>query len=186
MAVTYFYQHMKYLSSLFIINTLDHIDETYFSFLKAREIDHLKSEEACKLEEAKEAQVAARAMVEKEKQKCKAALEVARMAQQIAELESEKRKRVEQNFLHEAEEMKKAQDAFARSAIRYRRYSIDEIEAATNYFSNSKKIGEGGYGPVYKAYLDHTAVAIKVLRSDMSQGQTQFQQEVLFHVFRYR
>ncbi|XP_009624934.1 U-box domain-containing protein 35-like [Nicotiana tomentosiformis] len=168
-------EEMKRLK-LELKQTLDMYNETCRR--QAREIDHLKSEEACKLEEAKEAQVAARAMVEKEKQKCKAALEVARMAQQIAELESEKRKRVEQNFLHEAEEMKKAQDAFARSAIRYRRYSIDEIEAATNYFSNSKKIGEGGYGPVYKAYLDHTAVAIKVLRSDMSQGQTQFQQEL--------
>lgn len=114
-------------------------------------------------------------MLEKEKQKCKAALEVAQMAQYIAELESKKR-------WHEAEEKKKAQDAFACSENCYRRYSKDEIEAATNYFSNSQKIGEGGYGPVYKGYLDHTSVAIKVLRSDITQGQIQFQKEVLFQV----
>ncbi|KAJ8557744.1 hypothetical protein K7X08_004510 [Anisodus acutangulus] len=145
---------------------------------QASEIDHLKSKGACNLEDAKEAREASGAMLEKEKQKCKTALEVARMAQHIAELEAKKRKCVERKFQHEAEEKKKAQDAFARSAICYRSYSTDEIEAATNYFSSSKKIGEGGYGPVYKAYLDHTAVAIIVLRSDITQGQIQFQKEI--------
>lgn len=145
---------------------------------QAREIDHSTSKEACNLEEAKEASEASHAMLEKEKLKCKAALEVARMAQHIAELESKKRKCVERKFRHEAEEKKKAQDAFARSENCYRRYSTDEIEAATNDFSSSQKIGEGGYGPVYKGYLDHTSVAIKVLRSDISQGQIQFQKEI--------
>ncbi|GAB2215826.1 hypothetical protein Droror1_Dr00020229, partial [Drosera rotundifolia] len=54
---------------------------------------------------------------------------------------------------------------------------IEEIEIATHYFSESLKIGEGGYGPVYKCTLDHTQVAIKVLRPDAAQGQSQFQQE---------
>lgn len=142
---------------------------------QARETDHLTSKEACNLDEAKEA---SHAKLEKEKQKCKAALEVARMAQQIAELESKKRKCVERKFRHEVEENKKAQDAFARTENCYRIYSTDEIEAATNDFSSSQKIGEGGYGPVYKGYLDHTSVAIKVLRSDISQGQIQFQKEI--------
>ncbi|XP_049412010.1 U-box domain-containing protein 35-like isoform X1 [Solanum stenotomum] len=145
---------------------------------QAREIDRSTSKEACNLEEAKEAPEASHAMSEKEKQKCKAALEVAQMAQHMAELESKKRKGVEKKFRHEAEEKKKAQDAFAGSENCYRRYSTDEIEAATNYFSNSQKIGEGGYGPVYKGYLDHTSVAIKVLRSDITQGQIQFQKEI--------
>jgi len=60
----------------------------------------------------------------------------------------------------------------------YRRYTIEEIEEATNHFSKALKIGEGGYGPVYKCYLDHTRVAVKVLRPDAAQGRTQFQQEV--------
>ncbi|RAL51019.1 hypothetical protein DM860_005375 [Cuscuta australis] len=62
--------------------------------------------------------------------------------------------------------------------LRYRRYSIDDIEEATEYFSESRKIGEGGYGPVFKCYLDHTVVAVKVLRPDAAQGRAQFQQEV--------
>ena len=45
-------------------------------------------------------------------------------------------------------------------------------------FSEKLKIGEGGYGPVYRGKLDHTRVAIKVLRPDAAQGRKQFQQEV--------
>ncbi|KAJ1420112.1 UspA [Sesbania bispinosa] len=62
--------------------------------------------------------------------------------------------------------------------VRYRRYSIEEIEAATEFFSESLKIGEGGYGPVFKCFLDHTSVAVKVLRPDAAQGMAQFQREV--------
>lgn len=62
--------------------------------------------------------------------------------------------------------------------IRYRRYTLEEIEKATNNFSEELKIGEGGYGPVFKATLDHTLVAVKILRSNVSQGMKQFQQEV--------
>ncbi|CAL5429846.1 unnamed protein product [Camellia sinensis] len=80
--------------------------------------------------------------------------------------------------IQEVGERKKAMDALTCSEIRYRKYPIKEIEVTTDYFSNSLKIGEGGYGPIYKAFLDHTPVAIKVLRSEMSQGNEQFQQEV--------
>lgn len=66
------------------------------------------------------------------------------------------------------------------SDVSYRRYSMDEIDLATDYFSDRLKIGEGGYGPVYQATLNNTLVAIKALRSDISttQGLKQFQQEV--------
>ena len=52
------------------------------------------------------------------------------------------------------------------------------VEETKDKFSEAMKIGEGGYGPVYKGKLDHTAVAIKVLRPDAAQGRKQFQQEV--------
>jgi serine/threonine protein kinase len=63
-------------------------------------------------------------------------------------------------------------------AVRYRRYTIEEIEIGTDHFNEARKVGEGGYGPVYKGHLDHTPVAIKVLRPDAAQGRSQFQQEV--------
>ncbi|XP_058068614.1 U-box domain-containing protein 52-like [Magnolia sinica] len=145
---------------------------------KARELHRWKMEEEQKLEEARMAEEAALAIAEKEKAKCKMAIEAAEAAQRIAELEAQKRINAEMKAVKESEEKKKALDALANTDIRYRKYTIEEIEAATEFFHESRKIGEGGYGPVYRCYLDHTPVAIKVLRPDAAQGRSQFQQEV--------
>lgn len=142
--------------------------------MQARELQ----EEARKFEERKHAEEAALALVEMEKAKCRAAIEAAEAAQRIAELEAQKRLKAERKAKREAEQKRRALDALAHSGVRYRKYSIEEIKAATGYFSESLKIGEGGYGPVYRACLDHTPVAIKVLSPDASQGKKQFQQEV--------
>lgn len=145
---------------------------------KGREIDKWKTDEARKIQAATEAQEAALALAEIEKQKTRVALEAAKTSRRLAELEVQKRKNAEIKAMREVEERKKAMEALARAEIRYRKYTIEEIEIATEYFSNSLKVGEGGYGPVYKAFLDHTAVAIKVLKPEMSQGKKQFQQEI--------
>uniref|UniRef100_K3YZA5 RING-type E3 ubiquitin transferase n=1 Tax=Setaria italica TaxID=4555 RepID=K3YZA5_SETIT len=57
-------------------------------------------------------------------------------------------------------------------------YTPDDIANATEHFSDELKIGEGGYGPVYKATLDNTLVAVKILYSNVTQGLKQFRQEV--------
>ena len=145
---------------------------------QAIELQRWKLEEERKLEEARLAEEAALAIVEKEKAKSKAAIEAAEAQKRIAELEAQKRLNAEMKALREAEEKRKALDALANKDIRYRRYTIDEIEAATNFFAESLKIGEGGYGPVFKCLLDHTPVAVKVLRPDAAQGRSQFQREV--------
>ncbi|KAJ7958636.1 Protein kinase domain [Quillaja saponaria] len=145
---------------------------------KAIELQRWKLEEERRLEEARIAEEAALAMAEKERAKSRAAIESAEAAKRIAELEAQKRINAEMKALKEAEEKKKALDNLMNTDVRYRRYSIEEIEAATEFFSESRKIGEGGYGPVYKCYLDHTPVAVKVLRPDAAQGRSQFQQEV--------
>ncbi|KAI0518885.1 hypothetical protein KFK09_006322 [Dendrobium nobile] len=150
--------------------------EALISKQKALELHRWKIEEEHKLEEARHAEESAMALVEREKAKCKAALEAAQAQQRIAELEAQKRRYAEMQALREAEE-RKAMDTFSPT-VRYRRYTIEEIEKATNYFAENLKIGEGGYGPVYKCFLDHTPVAVKVLRPDAAQGRTQFQQEV--------
>ncbi|URE23128.1 Universal stress protein family [Musa troglodytarum] len=145
---------------------------------KAKELHQWKLEEARRVEEAKHAEEMALALAEMEKAKCKAALEMAEAAQRIAEQEARKRMNAEMKAKREAEEKVKALDALAMTDLRYRKYSIEEIEIATDQFSANLKIGEGGYGPVYRACLDHTPVAIKVLRPDAAQGRKQFQQEV--------
>lgn len=146
---------------------------------QANELHRWKLEEQQKLEEARLSEEAALALAEKEKAKCKAAIEAAEAAQRIAELEAQKRMNAEMKAHREAEERKKAQGTGVHTDLRYRKYTIEEIEKATDDFTETRKIGEGGYGPVYRGELDHTAVAIKVLRPDAAQGRSQFQREVI-------
>lgn len=124
------------------------------------------------MEEARSTEEIALSMDEKEKAKCVAAMEAAETSRKIAELEARKRMTVESGH------KKKTTDMFSHCSARYRKYTIEEIEEATNLFSNSLKVGEGGYGPVYRCELDHTPVAVKILKPDAAQGQAQFQQEV--------
>uniref|UniRef100_A0A5B7B0T7 RING-type E3 ubiquitin transferase n=1 Tax=Davidia involucrata TaxID=16924 RepID=A0A5B7B0T7_DAVIN len=145
---------------------------------KAEELHQWKIEEAHRFEQAQLAEEAALAIAEMEKAKCRAAMEAAEKAQKLAEMEAHRRKYAELKAKREAEEKNRALNVLSNNDVRYRKYTIEEIETATENFSESLKIGEGGYGPVYKAKLDHTPVAIKVLRPDAAQGRKQFQQEV--------
>nr|XP_017217821.1 PREDICTED: U-box domain-containing protein 35-like isoform X2 [Daucus carota subsp. sativus] len=147
-------------------------------WFQVREIDEWKSTETRMIAQKKRSEEDALVLMEMEKRKCRAAMEAAQKAHRLAELETQKRITAERLAAYEAEEMKKAMDALTRSGVRYRTYTIEEIEEATNRFSESAKIGEGGYGPVFKGYLDHTAVAIKVLKPDIAQGKEQFQKEI--------
>ncbi|KAI5414296.1 U-box domain-containing protein 35 isoform X2 [Lathyrus oleraceus] len=145
---------------------------------KLMEMSHWKIEEEKKLEQAHLAQEAALAIAEREKARSKAAMEAAEAARKIANVELKRRSTVEVKSCKETEELRKLLDNLGQTDVRYRRYSIEEIEVATHMFSEKQIIGEGGYGPVYKCYLDHTPVAVKVLRPDAAQGKSQFQQEV--------
>ncbi|KNA15223.1 hypothetical protein SOVF_100190 isoform C [Spinacia oleracea] len=145
---------------------------------KAKELTDWKMEELRKFEHTQDSGDSSNAIVEIEKAKCRAAIEAAEAAQRLAEKEAQKRKLAESKAKQEAEEKNRALNALAHNDVRYRKYTIDEIEVATGSFSAEFKVGEGGYGPVYQGILDHTPVAIKVLRPDAAQGRKQFQQEV--------
>ncbi|CAA7057916.1 unnamed protein product [Microthlaspi erraticum] len=135
----------------------------------------MKLEREHKLEEARLAKEAAMEMAENEKAKSRVAMEAVATAQRRAEMETQKRKQIESAAQRETEETNRG---MCSSDKRYRQYTIEEIEEATQNFSPSHKIGEGGYGPVFKATLDYTQVAIKIVRPDATQGRSQFQQEV--------
>ncbi|KAE9460296.1 hypothetical protein C3L33_07800, partial [Rhododendron williamsianum] len=145
---------------------------------KAKELQRWKTEEQQKSDEMRLAEESVMVIIEREKAKSRAAIEHAEAAQRIAEMEAQKRINAEMRALKETEEKNMVLKKLAHSDVRYRKYTIEEIEEATNFFSQSRKIGEGGYGPVYKCYLDHTQVAVKVLRPDAAQGRSQFQKEV--------
>ncbi|KAK1394331.1 hypothetical protein POM88_013387 [Heracleum sosnowskyi] len=69
-----------------------------------------------------------------------------------AELKVRKDEEVKKQPLH----------VLSENDVHYRKYTLEEIEAAIDKFSESLMIGEVGY----ESKLDHTAVAIKFLRSD--------------------
>ncbi|KAJ8900520.1 hypothetical protein K2173_025297 [Erythroxylum novogranatense] len=82
--------------------------------------------------------------------------------------------------LKEAEELKKCRAEASGTHIPqyYSEFSFLEIEEGTNKFDPSLKIGEGGYGGIYRGVLRHTEVAIKMLHPHSLQGPSEFQQEV--------
>lgn len=82
------------------------------------------------------------------------------------------------NAHKESLEKKKIVNELFCSDRRYRKYTRDEIEVATDFFSESNVIGQGGYGKVYKCCLHGTPVAVKVLRPDAVERKEEFLREV--------
>ncbi|XP_057858657.2 probable LRR receptor-like serine/threonine-protein kinase At1g06840 isoform X2 [Cryptomeria japonica] len=61
-----------------------------------------------------------------------------------------------------------------------RRFSLNEIVKATEGFSKTNEIGFGGFGRVYKGYLDNGCmVAIKRASPSSFQGHKEFQNEIV-------
>ncbi|KAL5547628.1 hypothetical protein UlMin_002859 [Ulmus minor] len=59
-------------------------------------------------------------------------------------------------------------------------FSLAEIKAATEGFSIKLKLGEGGYGPVYKGLLPNgQEIAVKKLSKSSTQGFEEFKNEVV-------
>ncbi|PHT44251.1 G-type lectin S-receptor-like serine/threonine-protein kinase [Capsicum baccatum] len=58
-------------------------------------------------------------------------------------------------------------------------FDLSTIAKATNNFSIDVKIGEGGFGPVYKGKLEGQEIAVKRLSRTSTQGENEFKNEVL-------
>ncbi|KAI3964144.1 hypothetical protein MKW92_046212 [Papaver armeniacum] len=59
-------------------------------------------------------------------------------------------------------------------------YNFSMISAATDNFSEANKLGEGGFGPVYKGtFCDGQEIAVKRLATNSGQGDQEFKNEVM-------
>ncbi|KAM0054398.1 putative protein kinase RLK-Pelle-DLSV family [Helianthus debilis subsp. tardiflorus] len=71
-------------------------------------------------------------------------------------------------------------DADEISTAESLQYSFGIIKAATNDFSENNKLGQGGFGLVYKGKLQNgQEIAVKRLSRDSGQGEQEFKNEVL-------
>ena len=97
------------------------------------------------------------------------------------QLEYEKLKHERDNALKDVDELHKeiGKTVSCPSLTWNTEFSLSELQLATQNFSDTMKIGEGGFGRVYRGSLRNTTVAIKMLRSHNLQGQSQFRQEVI-------
>ncbi|KAK2639452.1 hypothetical protein Ddye_027247 [Dipteronia dyeriana] len=58
-------------------------------------------------------------------------------------------------------------------------FTFRQLKAATNNFNSANKLGEGGFGSVYKGQLSEgTVIAVKQLSSKSSQGNREFVNEI--------
>ncbi|GKV41742.1 hypothetical protein SLEP1_g49238 [Rubroshorea leprosula] len=66
------------------------------------------------------------------------------------------------------------------TTIKSLQYDLNTIEVATNKFADSKKLGEGGFGVVYKgSFLNGKDIAVKRLSKSSGQSAEEFKNEVL-------
>eukprot|EP00850_Spirogloea_muscicola_P002887 SM000011S19065 [mRNA] locus=s11:630640:635531:- [translate_table: standard] len=135
---------------------------------------------AAAMERSKEATQAAeeaRRLAEEESRMRMEAMAAARAAQTLAESQAKLREEAEALAQNTRQELLNSQQR------RYRTYTWEELQAATDKFNDKHKVGEGGYGWVYQGRLHHTDVAIKVLKStDAIEGRSEFQHEVLLNI----
>ncbi|KAF5794644.1 putative protein kinase RLK-Pelle-DLSV family [Helianthus annuus] len=76
--------------------------------------------------------------------------------------------------------LERDQNSSKKESIELPVFSLSAISRATNKFSTDNKLGEGGFGPVYKGVLEEgQEIAVKRLSKSSKQGIDEFKNEVL-------
>lgn len=135
-------------------------------------------EEERRLDAARKREEILRKVAAREREKHLEAMKEIEMAKDQCAKEANERQVAESNALNEFSQKQKMVETLFSEDKRYRRYTRDEIQEATGFFSEAKVVGSGAYGKVYKCSIDHTPVAIKVLQSDALDKKEEFLREV--------
>ncbi|EAY92908.1 hypothetical protein OsI_14712 [Oryza sativa Indica Group] len=71
------------------------------------------------------------------------------------------------------------QNVFEKGTNGFRRFEYSDLAAATGHFSNSRKLGQGAFGVVYRGFLKRLGreVAVKKIVSKSSEGSSQKNKE---------
>ncbi|KAL1340999.1 hypothetical protein HN51_027499 [Arachis hypogaea] len=70
------------------------------------------------------------------------------------------------------------EDQIQHSSMAPKKFRLKEIRKATGGFSLQNKLGEGGFGTVYKGLLENKEIAVKSHSKDSRQGKQEFIAEV--------
>ncbi|GMH15162.1 hypothetical protein Nepgr_017003 [Nepenthes gracilis] len=83
-------------------------------------------------------------------------------------------------FKHHANKEGSKEDDIEKIAAQEQKYfPYETLSRATDKFHRNRKLGEGGFGPVYKGKLeDGRVIAVKMLSHNSRQGITEFTNEV--------
>ncbi|OEL15370.1 U-box domain-containing protein 33 [Dichanthelium oligosanthes] len=98
---------------------------------------------------------------------------------QLEQVMSERDKAVREMVELREQEVQRLPDLFMMPSSQF---TPEELQHATLGFSDGLKVGQGGFGVVYKGFLGNTTVAIKMLSSTGVQGQSEFKQEARTHI----
>ncbi|XP_041026695.1 probable L-type lectin-domain containing receptor kinase S.5 [Juglans microcarpa x Juglans regia] len=70
------------------------------------------------------------------------------------------------------------EDQIKGSSVAPRRFRLKELRKATGNFNLKNKLGRGGFGTVYKGFLENKEVAVKRVSKDSTHGKQEFIAEV--------
>ncbi|XP_078169822.1 U-box domain-containing protein 57-like isoform X2 [Carex rostrata] len=161
-------------------NAVKQVEESQIALLKELDLSKtrldLLQEENKKLQEERDNAVDEVEEVKESQIVLLKELDLSKSRLDLLQEENKKLQEERDNAVKEVEELRVG--AGPGSCEAFSKFSMLELQQATENFNNSHKIGEGGFGCVYKGFLRNTMVAIKMLHPESLLGKPEFEQEV--------
>ncbi|XP_052148744.1 U-box domain-containing protein 35-like [Oryza glaberrima] len=153
-------------------------DESDDASRQMAELAAKRMEEEAQLREIQSRLDKANDNVEKQKAHRYAAEQALNHVQDLVRGEVMQKNMLQVKASRDADKKLRLEKLFVLQGNSYSTFTWEEIDNATSSFADNLKIGSGANGTVYKGYLNHSAVAIKVLHSDDNSSNKHFRQEL--------